>query len=155
MLRETGQVLLVYNTRMLRFLTVHNKPHEFFVVDVALRVFLVDQQLFDLIVCQLLAKRRQQMSELSRWDETAGVLVEVTQTFDKIIGSVTGTGLWNGLIDRQKYFKGNALVCLQLVCTFLHIGFGRILAKRTQAFANLYFCNIKKMVLRFVHSKLN
>lgn len=45
-------------------LTVHDHPDEFLVVHVALRVFLIVQQLLDLLVAQLLAESRQQMSQL-------------------------------------------------------------------------------------------
>lgn len=42
-------------------LTVHNNSNEFFVVDIALWIFLIDQQLLDLVVGQFFAQRGQQM----------------------------------------------------------------------------------------------
>lgn len=58
-------------------LTDHYHSNEFLVVNVALWVLLVNQQLFNFIVCQFLAQRGEQMSKLGRWDKTAGIFVEV------------------------------------------------------------------------------
>lgn len=47
-----------------RCLTIHDQSNEFFVVHVSLRIFLIVQQLLDLLVTKLFAESRQQMSEL-------------------------------------------------------------------------------------------
>lgn len=46
-------------------LTAHNHSNELFIVNVTLRVFLVLEELLNLIIGQLLAQRGEQMSQLS------------------------------------------------------------------------------------------
>lgn len=74
---------------MRKSLSVHHHSNELLVVHVALRVFLVVHQLLDLFIAQLLSERRQQVSELSGRDEAAGVLVEVTQPLNEVVGGVS------------------------------------------------------------------
>lgn len=78
-------------------LAVHHHSNKLLVVHVALRVFLVVHQLLDLFVAQLLPQSRQQVSELGGRDEAAGILVEVAQSLDEIIGRVVRTLLRNRL----------------------------------------------------------
>lgn len=77
------------------------------------------------------------MAQLSRGDEAAGVLVEVTQSLDKVVGRVRGAGLGDGLVDGQEHLEGDALVRLQLVRALEHVGLGGVLAQRTEALAHL------------------
>lgn len=74
---------------MRKSLSVHHHSNELFVVHVALRVFLVVHQLLDLLVAQLLAQRCQQVSELGGRNKAAGVLVEVTQPLNEVVGGVS------------------------------------------------------------------
>lgn len=89
-------------------LPAHDHAHKLLVVDVALRVLLVGEQLLHLVVGQLLAERRQQVPQLGGRDEAAGVLVEVAQALDKVVGRVHAARLRDGLVvvipmSRQKY----------------------------------------------------
>lgn len=70
-------------------LTVHDKPNKLFIIDVALRVFLVVKQLLNFFVTQLLAQRCKQVSQFSRRNKSTCILVKMTQTFNEIISSIT------------------------------------------------------------------
>lgn len=120
-----------------RFLTAHNHAHELLVVDVALLVLHVGQQLLNLFVGELLAERGQQVAQLGRGDVATGVLVEVTQSLDEVVGSISRPGLRNSLVDGQEDLERNALIGLQLVGAFLHVRLGGVLAQRPEALAHL------------------
>lgn len=120
-----------------RSLSGHHQTHKLLVVDVALRVLLVDQQLLDLIVGQLLAQSGQQMTQLGGGNVAAGVLVEVAQTLDEIVRCVTVARLRDRLVDGQKHFERDAIVGLQLLRALLHVRLGGILAEGAQTFADL------------------
>lgn len=125
-----------------RFLTAHDHSDKLLVVDVTLRVLLVLEQLLDLIIGQLLSERGQQVPQLGRRDEPAGVLVEVAQPLDKVIRSVRRTLLRDGLIDRQEHLERDALVRLQLHRELLHVRLGRVLAESAQALADLLLLDL-------------
>lgn len=120
-----------------RFLTAHNHAHELLVVDVALLVLHVGQQLLHLLIGQLFAERGQQVAQLGRGDVATGVLVEVTQSLDEIVGRVSRPGLRNSLVDGQEDLERNALIGLQLVGALLHIRLGGVLAQGPEALAHL------------------
>lgn len=61
---------------------------------------MVVHQLLDLLVAQFLTESCQQMPEFGGRDETARVLVEVTQAFNEVVGGVTRALLRYGLKDR-------------------------------------------------------
>lgn len=123
-------------------LAAHDHPDKLLVVDVSLRILLVLEQLFHLIITQLLAERRQQMAQLGRRNETARVLVEVTQTLDKVVRRFGRALLRDGLIDGQEHFERHALVRLQLHRELLHVRLGRVLAKGSQTFADLLLLDL-------------
>lgn len=125
-----------------RFLTAHDHSDKLLVVDVTLRVLLVLEQLLDLIIGQLLSERGQQVPQLGRRDEPAGVLVEVAQPLDKVIRSVRRTLLRDGLVDRQEHLERDALVRLQLHRELLHVRLGRVLAEGAQALADLLLLDL-------------
>lgn len=77
------------------------------------------------------------MAQLGGGDITAGVLVEVTQSFDEIISRIARAGLGDRLIDGQEHLERDALVGLQLVGALLHIRLGGVLAQGPQALAHL------------------
>lgn len=126
----------------LAHLTAHYHSNELFIVNVTLRVFLVLEELLNLIIGQLLAQRGEQMSQLSRGNETAGVLIEVAQPLDEVVSRVGGTLLRDGLVDRQEHLERHALVRLQLHGELLHVRLGRILAQRAQALADLLLLDL-------------
>ena len=70
-------------------LAVHHSPDEVLVVDVSLAVLVASEQLLCLLITQLLPEGGQQVSQLSRGDETIAILVKVTQTFNKVITGVS------------------------------------------------------------------
>lgn len=126
------------SSRPLRlYLSTHDESHKLLVVHVALRVLLVRQQLLHLVIGQLLAQSRQQVSQFSRRNEATGVLVKVPQALNKVVGRVVGPGLGDRLVDRQEHLEGDALVRLQLVRALEHIRLGRVLAQSTQTLAYL------------------
>ena len=125
------------NGRPFLCLSTHHHAHKLLIVDVALRVLLVLQQLFHLVVRELLTKRRQQVPQFGGGDEAAGVLVKVAQSLDKVVSSVHAARLGDGLVDGQEDLEGDALVGLQLVRALEHIRLGGVLAEGTQALAHL------------------
>lgn len=123
-------------------LSAHNHSNEFLVVYVTLRVFLILQQLFDLFVTQLLTQGGQKVPQLGARNVTACILVKVSQALDKVVGCVGAALLRNCLVNGQKDLKRNAFVRFQLMRELLYIGLGWILAKRTEAFANLLLLDL-------------
>ena len=78
-------------------LSVHDGSDEVLVVDVALAVLVAHQQLLGLLVAELLAERGEQVPQLRRGDEPVTVLVEVTETLNEVIASVSRPARADGL----------------------------------------------------------
>ena len=66
-------------------LSVHDCSDEVLVVDVPLVVLMASKQLFRLFITQLLAKSCQKMTQLGRRNKTIAILVEMTETLDKVL----------------------------------------------------------------------
>lgn len=66
----------------------------------------------------------------------------MTQSLDKIVGSVACFLFRDGLIDGQKDLKGYSLIGLQLMGKLFHVRLGRVLTQCTEAFANLLLLNL-------------
>lgn len=118
-------------------LSVHNLSDKFFIVDVALWVLLIHEQLFDFVVGQFFAQRCQQMSQFGSGNETASIFIEMTESFDEIVGSIARSCFRNRMVDGKEDFKRNTFVRFQLMCTFFNILFGGILTQGTKAFTYL------------------
>lgn len=80
-------------------LAIHDHSDKLLVVDVALGILLIGQQLLHFLVGEFLAQGGQQMPQLGRGDEATGVLVEVAESFDEVVGRVTGASLNDGLVN--------------------------------------------------------
>jgi hypothetical protein len=74
-----------------------------------------------LFITQLLAERCQQVSELCRRDKTARIFIKMTQSFDKVVSSVTRLLFRNSLVDGQENLEGYSLIGLELVSKLFHI----------------------------------
>lgn len=77
------------------------------------------------------------MSELSGGNKTVSILVKVTQTLDKVVGSVRGSSFADGLINWQENFEAYSLVRFVLMREFLDIRLGGILVERSKRVAYL------------------
>jgi hypothetical protein len=66
----------------------------------------------------------------------------VTQSLDKIVGSIASLLFRDGLIDGQENLKGYSLVGLQLMGKLFNIRLGRILTQRAKTFTNLMLLNL-------------
>lgn len=118
-------------------LSVHNLSDKFFVVNVALWVLLINEQLFNLIVGQLFAQSGQQMSQLGCGNESAGIFIEMTKSFNEVVGRVARSCFRNRMVDGKEDFERNTFVRFQLVCALFDILFSGILTQGTKAFTNL------------------
>lgn len=119
-----------------------------------------------LIITQLLSESGEQMPQLRRRDEPVAVLVEVAETFDEVVGSVSAARLRDSLqpphasahyhvylppalrilylhyttpylVDRQEHFEGYSLVRFQVERAFLDIRFRGVLPEGSESVPDL------------------
>jgi len=70
-------------------LSVHDGADEVLVVDVTLVVLMACEELFRLLVAELLPEGREKVPQLGRRDEPVPVLVEVTKTLDEVLTCIS------------------------------------------------------------------
>ena len=79
--------------------------HKLLIVDVSRGVFLAMDQILYVFLVHFLAQTSQHMSQFSRSDETIAILVEMTETFNEVLRSVSDFLRRNGLQNGQKGLK--------------------------------------------------
>ena len=88
------------------------------------------QQLLGLLVAELLPQRGKEVSQLSRADEPVAVLVEMPQSLNEVIASISGSPGADRLHDRKKLLEGDSIICSVLNHQLLDFALGRILNHR-------------------------
>ena len=101
--------------------TIHSLAHDhfdkFLIVDVSRRILLAVNKSLDVFFSHFLPKRAEHVPELCTGDETVPILVEMPESFNKIINSVldllAGNGLQNGKESLESYPTISLLVLNQ------------------------------------------